>query len=275
MIDFTSVILFEIDPTSIAFFEFKRDAPWSIHMDRVARRFKAAQGMKIKAGDIHLFRPHDDVQAVQSTQDARLHLGINRPRASFLPKFGKALAFKAPDHKRQCKLIAVECQLLAYSTPYTYRNQLGECAPNTISRVDCEPVLSAMLPAEADDALIVGDQRTSKLDRRRNQKSVRRIAVFAMMQLIAAGGSLLTQRHCFDAGTIEETLDPCRNGNVEVDPSGVKEKRDLPNRDVQLRLSSGRRAPRQTCLDCGSSRRKGAFRMPVLGLMRATVITGL
>jgi hypothetical protein len=28
---------------------------------------------------------------------------------------------------------------------------------NTISRVDCEPVLSAMLLAEADDALIIGD----------------------------------------------------------------------------------------------------------------------
>jgi hypothetical protein len=41
----------------------------------------------------------------------------------------------------------------------------------------------------------------------------------------------VTQRHCFDAGTIEETLDPCRNGNVEVDPSGVNEKRDLANRD--------------------------------------------
>ncbi len=48
---------------------------------------------------------------------------------------------------------------------------------STLSRVDCEPVLSAMLLAEANDALIVGDQRTSKLDRRRNQKSVRRIAV--------------------------------------------------------------------------------------------------
>ena len=79
-----------------------------------------------------------------------------------------------------------------------------------------------MLLAEADDALIViGDQWTSKLDRRRNQKSVRRIAVFEMMQLIAARGSLVTQRHCFDAGTIEETLDPFRNGNVEVNPSGV------------------------------------------------------
>ncbi len=79
-----------------------------------------------------------------------------------------------------------------------------------------------MLVAEADDALIViGDQWTSKLDRRRNQKSVRRIAVFEMMQLIAAGGSPVTQRHRFDAGIIEETLDPFRNGNVEVDPSGV------------------------------------------------------
>ena len=38
-----------------------------------------------------------------------------------------------------------------------------------ILRVDCEPVLSAMLLAEADDALIIGDQWTSKLDRRRNQ----------------------------------------------------------------------------------------------------------
>ncbi len=89
-----------------------------------------------------------------------------------------------------------------------------------------------MLLAEADDALIIGDQRTSKLDRRRNQKPVRRIAVFEMMQLIAAGGSLVTQRHRFDSETIEETLDPCRNGNVEVDPSGVNEKSDLPNRDV-------------------------------------------
>jgi hypothetical protein len=88
-----------------------------------------------------------------------------------------------------------------------------------------------VLLAETDDALIIGDQRTSKLDRRRNQKSVRRIAVFEMMQLVATGGSLVTQRHCFDAGTIEETLDPWRNGNVEVDPSGVNEKRNLPNRD--------------------------------------------
>ena len=107
------MILFEIDPTSIAFFEFERDAPWSIHMDRVARRFKAAQGMKIKAGDIHLFRPHDDVQR-SSRRKMRACILASIVPVSFLPKFGKALAFKAPDHKRQCKLIAVECQLLAY-----------------------------------------------------------------------------------------------------------------------------------------------------------------
>ena len=79
-----------------------------------------------------------------------------------------------------------------------------------------------MLLAEADDALIVGVQRTSNLDRRRNQKHLHQIVMFEMTQLIAAGNSLVTQRHCFDAGTIEETLDPSRNGKVKVDPSGVK-----------------------------------------------------
>ena len=79
---------------------------------------------------------------------------------------------------------------------------------NAISRVDCEPVLSAMLLAEADDALIIGDQRTSKLDRRRNQKSVRRTSVFKMVQLIAAGASLVTQRDSWgtSAGTVRHRL---------------------------------------------------------------------
>ena len=92
------MLLFEVEATRVTFFKFKRDTPWSIDMDRIARRFEASQRMEIKARDIHFFRPHDDVQAVQSAQDAALHLGINLPRASFLPKFGKTLAFEAPDH---------------------------------------------------------------------------------------------------------------------------------------------------------------------------------
>jgi hypothetical protein len=55
------VVLFEVDATGVIVFEFKRNAPWSIDMDRIARRFEASQGMEIKAGDIHFFRPHDDI----------------------------------------------------------------------------------------------------------------------------------------------------------------------------------------------------------------------
>lgn len=54
--------------------------------------------MKIKPGDVHLFGANDDVQTVQTTQNAFLHLGINLPCASFLPELGKTLAFEAPDH---------------------------------------------------------------------------------------------------------------------------------------------------------------------------------
>ena len=78
--------------------EFKRNAPRSIHVDRIARRLEASQGMEIKPGDVHLFGPHDDVQAVQSAEDAGMHLGVDLARAPFFPKFGKALAFEAPDH---------------------------------------------------------------------------------------------------------------------------------------------------------------------------------
>jgi len=61
------VILFEVDATGVAIFEFERDTPRSIYMDRIARWFEASQGMKIKAGDIHFLGSYDDVQAVQST----------------------------------------------------------------------------------------------------------------------------------------------------------------------------------------------------------------
>src|ERR1700733_15391739 len=57
----------------------------------------------------------------------------------------------------------------------------------SVSCADCKPVLSAMLLAEACNALVISDQRTGKLDRRSNQKSIRRVAVLEMMQLIAAG----------------------------------------------------------------------------------------
>ena len=50
----SSVILFEVDAAGVTVFEFERDAPWSIYMDQIARRFGASQGMEIKAGLLFL-----------------------------------------------------------------------------------------------------------------------------------------------------------------------------------------------------------------------------
>jgi hypothetical protein len=47
------MVLFEVDTAGITFLEFERDAPLSIHMDRIAHRFEASQGMEIKARNAH------------------------------------------------------------------------------------------------------------------------------------------------------------------------------------------------------------------------------
>jgi hypothetical protein len=98
MICLSSVILLEIYPAGVAIFKFERDAPRSIHMDRVPRGFEASQRMEIKAKDVHFFRPRGDVQAIQATQDTRMHLRVDFRSPPFLPKLGKTLAFEAPDH---------------------------------------------------------------------------------------------------------------------------------------------------------------------------------
>ena len=99
------------------------------------------------------------------------------------------------------------------------------------SHPDGEPVLPAMLLAETRDALVIGDQRTIKLDRRRNEKPVRRVAIFQMMQLMAAAGGPMAKRRRLDAGTPEKPLDPRLDGNIEIDPSDIDQQRDLPGGD--------------------------------------------
>ena len=47
------MILLEIDSAGLAIFEFERDAPRSINVDRIAFRVKAMQGVKVEARDIH------------------------------------------------------------------------------------------------------------------------------------------------------------------------------------------------------------------------------
>ena len=108
------MILLEIYPAGVAVFEFERDTPRSVHVDRVTCRIEASQRMEIEPGGVHFVWPHDDIQAIQTSQDACMHLRVNLPGPPYLPQVGETLAFEAPDHDRQCKQIADDCQLLAY-----------------------------------------------------------------------------------------------------------------------------------------------------------------
>jgi len=55
--------------------------------------------MEIKARDVHFFGPHDNIQAIETTQKARMHFRVDLSRLPLLPKLGKALAFEASDHR--------------------------------------------------------------------------------------------------------------------------------------------------------------------------------
>jgi hypothetical protein len=85
--------------------------------------------------------------------------------------------------------------------------------------------------AELGDALIVSHQRAAKVDRRGDQKPVRRIAVFKMMKLVAASGGAMRQRYALEAWPIKKTVDPRIHGNVEFDPSRIDKQGDFPDRD--------------------------------------------
>src|SRR5208282_5554173 len=57
------------------------------------------------------------------------------------------------------------------------------------------------------------------------------VVAFEMMQLIAATGGPMGERRGLDAGAAEKALDPRLDGNVEIDPAGVDEQRNLPGGD--------------------------------------------
>ena len=63
------MILFKVNAKCIALAEFKRQAPWPVHMNRVADRIKPAQGMEIKSRQIHFFRAGTGIQPVEPEQN--------------------------------------------------------------------------------------------------------------------------------------------------------------------------------------------------------------
>jgi hypothetical protein len=75
--------------------------------------------------------------------------------------------------------------------------------------------------AEACDAIVIGNQRASQLDRRCDEKPIRRIAMLEMVELIGARRGAGSERDRIDAGACEKALDPGIDGNIELDAAGI------------------------------------------------------
>lgn len=92
------MILLKIDPGCMRAVEFECQAPWSVDVDRVARRSEPSQRVKVVARDVHVFGPLCLVQGFQSPQDAGIHPRIDLGGGARCPKFGKRLVFERLDH---------------------------------------------------------------------------------------------------------------------------------------------------------------------------------
>jgi hypothetical protein len=105
--------------------------------------------------------------------------------------------------------------------------------------------------AEACDAIVISNQRASKLNSRCDEKPVRRIAVLEMMELIGARRRARRERSRLDAGAREKSLDPGIDGNIEIDATSIDEQSDLPGRDGAQENGS---ASLPAAIDQGASR---------------------
>ena len=85
-----------------------------------------------------------------------------------------------------------------------------------------------MLLPEAYDALVIGDQRTGKLDRGGDQQPIGRVTMLETMELVGAGRSVVAQWECFNSWAIDEALDPRLDRNIQFNPTGVDQESDLP-----------------------------------------------
>ena len=74
---------------------------------------------------------------------------------------------------------------------------------------------------EAGDTLVIGDQRTRKLDRCGYQQTIRRIALLEMMQLIGTRSRSPAQGYRLYARALKKTLDPCLDREIEINPPQV------------------------------------------------------
>lgn len=93
------MILLQIDSESVAVAEFKCDAPWPVHMQGVARRLEALQGVEIKTGDVQILQSPGAVQNVEPPQAAIMQWLLHRSSPARLGKNAQPFVSETPDHK--------------------------------------------------------------------------------------------------------------------------------------------------------------------------------
>jgi hypothetical protein len=84
-----------------------------------------------------------------------------------------------------------------------------------------KPILSAIICGEAQNALIIGNERTGEFDRGSDQESIRRIAMFELIETVAAARGTMAERHRLDARPLEKPHNPCLDRKIQLDPPTV------------------------------------------------------
>jgi hypothetical protein len=92
-----------------------------------------------------------------------------------------------------------------------------------------ERVLSAIICGEAQNALIIGNERTGEFDRGSDQEPIRRIAMFELIETVAAARGTMAERRRFDARPLEKPRNPCLDRKIQLDPRTVDEQRNFPD----------------------------------------------
>ncbi len=86
-----------------------------------------------------------------------------------------------------------------------------------------------MSVAEAQDALVVGDERAAEFDCGRNQEPISGIPVLEVVKLVAPRRRAMTKQRGLDPRTLQEAGDPILDRKVQFYSPGIDEQSDLPS----------------------------------------------
>lgn len=95
------VILLQIDSLSVGGFPFKGDAPWSIDMDAMARRFRV-QWMQVVPWEIEVSKACRCVENIQTVSASLAQRRRHLPALACFEKLLQPLVSEALDHIENC-----------------------------------------------------------------------------------------------------------------------------------------------------------------------------